>query len=263
MLQKSKFIVVTICKDNIEQLSKTLESVQTFMPAAFSLVIDSSKDSKSMKELASSKRPYKLLKFIFTPPRGIYNAMNISFEFLDDFDYVMWLNSGDNLISKIDFLDKIKNKLIIGQVKIIENNFYTGKLYPPTFFITSLNRFIFYTYFFSYNHQAAIFPTNILNNIKYRKDLKIYSDLAFKQKVLRKAIKNNYLKIINSPIVAFSAGGLSQLDSFEKFNISFKELNLLLLKREISFFIYLPKILLLLVRIIKLFIDLLLKNIIK
>lgn len=260
MLQKSKLIIVTICKDNIEQLSRTLESVQNFMPSAFSLIIDSSKNFKSMRDLALRKRPSKLVKFIFTPPRGIYDAMNIAFDFLDDFDYVMWLNSGDNLISDIDFLDNNKIKLIIGQAKIIKNDFYTGKLYPPTFSIKSLNRFKLYTYFFSYNHQASIFPSNILKNIKYRKDLKIYSDLVFKQKVLRKAIKNDSLRIINSPIIAFSAGGLSHLDSSDKFLISFKELNFLLMKREISLFIYLPKILFLLARGSKFLLDWLLKK---
>ena len=110
MLQKSKIIIVTICKDNIEQLNKT-KKVFNFMPSAFSLVIDSSKIQINARALSKGLINFE---FIFTPP--IYNAMNISFEFLDNFDYVS--NSGDNLISRIDFLDNKKSKLIMVKSKL-------------------------------------------------------------------------------------------------------------------------------------------------
>ena len=89
-----KLVIVTLTRDNPEQLELTLRSVrlQTRKPARH-IVLDGSSDDFS-DEAARLARESEA-EYLWIKPEGIYPAMDFSTSLIDDDDYVLWLNSSD------------------------------------------------------------------------------------------------------------------------------------------------------------------------
>ncbi len=87
-------VVVTIVKDEVEGLNKTLESVciQSLRPKH--IVIDGS-STESNRELISLTCEKAGSTYLYQEARGIYSAMNHGLRTCDDEDLVLFLNAGD------------------------------------------------------------------------------------------------------------------------------------------------------------------------
>ena len=96
-MTQTRLAIVTLTKDNLDELEVTLKSVflQKMHPSLH-LVVDSSagKNADRACELALNYGA----SYHWIEPIGIYPAMEASLSFLGDSTYVMWLNSSDWLV---------------------------------------------------------------------------------------------------------------------------------------------------------------------
>jgi len=89
---QGRLAVITVTKDDLMGLLRTLESAKAQTNRDFRhLVIDSSRNTTDVENLVSEYRA----EYHWTPPSGIYPAMELGLEKLDDSDYCWFLNSND------------------------------------------------------------------------------------------------------------------------------------------------------------------------
>lgn len=96
-LSKEKLTLVTLTRDNSDELELTLKSVsrQTIQPSRHLVIDGSAPDSAVVAKALATKYA---ADYHWKAPEGIYPAMDYSMSFVDDDDYVLWLNSSDWLI---------------------------------------------------------------------------------------------------------------------------------------------------------------------
>lgn len=88
----ARLAVITVSKDDLPGLQKTLESARLQTNQSFRhVVVDSSDDVTQVKDLLSRYN----VEYHWTPPQGVYAGMEFGLEMLDDSDYCWFLNSGD------------------------------------------------------------------------------------------------------------------------------------------------------------------------
>ena len=89
---RGRLVVITVSKDDYSGLRRTLESAKAQTNQDFRhLIIDSSKNLSDVEQMVSGYRA----EYHWTPPSGIYPAMELGLEKLDDSDYCWFLNSND------------------------------------------------------------------------------------------------------------------------------------------------------------------------
>ena len=96
-LPEEKLTLVTLTRDNPDELELTLKSVsrQTIKPTRH-VVIDGSVPENAALTRGLAKE--SAAEYHWKAPEGIYSAMDYSMSLVDDDDYVLWLNSSDWLI---------------------------------------------------------------------------------------------------------------------------------------------------------------------
>ena len=139
---------------------------------------------------------------------GIYNAMNKGLS-LASSDYVLFLNSGDELIDNIT----VKNinfdagKMIFFRANIVSSK--QTKIYPSLKY-TNKNIGSWLKSALP-NHQAILFPRKFYANNRYNERLKIAADTEFKSRCLT---SQGYI-FDESVFVNFYTGGLSTTYTFK------------------------------------------------
>jgi glycosyltransferase involved in cell wall biosynthesis len=88
--------IITVTKDDINGLTKTLESSRYLRTPVRWVVIDGSKDMRN-RVAAESLAKSLSVEYRHQEPRGIYHAMNSGLTELSDDDYCLFLNGGDVL----------------------------------------------------------------------------------------------------------------------------------------------------------------------
>lgn len=171
-----KLSIVTINYNNKEGLRKTIESVvgQTYRYIEYIVIDGGSTDgSTDVIRLHEDTISY----WVSEPDKGIYNAMNKGVAKTTG-DYVLFLNSGDYLVSPT-IIDEIQNELfsnedvIFGLLKTYPSNRigYTDVHLPLTmqdFFERS-----------PIPHPASFIKRDLFQEMKYDETLKIVSDWKF------------------------------------------------------------------------------------
>ena len=168
-----KISIITVNRNNVEGLRKTMESVlsQKVPPYEF-IVIDgaSTDDSASLLEVYSSGISYSVSE----PDKGIYNAMNKGVA-ASHGDYCLFLNSGDAFCSK-EVLAQMQDSgaqadIICGNAIILEEP-QRKKTAPEAVTL----RFLYGT---ALCHQAVFIRTELLRKYPYDESLKIVADRKF------------------------------------------------------------------------------------
>ncbi len=94
--KNAKFSVVTACYNNIDELKKTLKSLEQQTYKNFeSIVVDGGSKDGTAEFLKTAK---VVTKYVSEPDKGVYNAMNKSIDMASG-DYVIFMNSGDTFFS--------------------------------------------------------------------------------------------------------------------------------------------------------------------
>jgi len=225
MSKCSNIIVVTINYDNLNDLIKTLDSVDNQTVKPYKHIIITRK--LNFNKLKKIKKKYR--KFIIGKDSSLYNAMNIGKKQSIN-SPVIFLNGGDifynsnsiNLIQRY-YKSLVKNKVIVFKTVLVnkkdffypKENFFKKKNYLP--------------------HSSFIFFNSKYNSdIYFDEKLIVTADGKFMREILK---KSNGLVKVNYNLVIQNLDGQSSNPSLRTIYLRFNENILSGLKETIKLFI--------------------------
>jgi len=113
----SNLTTITIVKDDVGALLKTLKSVSVQVRSTKHLVVDGSSRLQNQNLIRAAAEEIGS-QYIFQEARGIYSAMNFALEQCNDDEMVLFLNAGDY------FAEEISTKKIVADIEVNENDIY-------------------------------------------------------------------------------------------------------------------------------------------
>lgn len=197
----SKLSIVTINYNNIEGLSKTIESVinQDFQDFEW-IIIDGGSTDGSVDLIKENE--HRISYWVSEKDNGIYNAMNKGIKNVTG-EFCQFLNSGDSFIdnhvlsSVIPLLSD--SDVYYGQQWCVKDGIVIEKrTYPEVMNLS-------YLFKAPLGHQASFFRTRCIKDNPYREKYTISADRAFYLELYKKDCKFEYL---NLPIVFFDTEGI-------------------------------------------------------
>ena len=215
---KTKILIIVPTLNSFHLLPKLINSLYSQTCKSWNVLFvdgDSSEDHrKFIKEICLNDK-----RFYFVEQKkkykGIYGAMNLGFNFSDNYDWFFFWGSDDWLENKFVFekifnkIDDYKNKkynLFIFKGKYINTK---GKLVRETKFLNlfSLKLSIFFG--FIPPHQATMISKSCLKIVnEYDHNYTLAGDLDYFLKLSMD--KNLKIKFVNFNIINISEGGISQ-----------------------------------------------------
>jgi len=206
-----KLSIITINLNNSTGLRKTIESVasQTFTDYEYIIIDGGSTDGsvEIIKEFAD-----KITYWVSEPDKGIYNAMNKGIMIAEGI-YLLFLNSGDTLISDPNILNTCQGKLtddIVAFDCILERDHkILGKrtqIERPT---------LFYVYKYGLKHQSTLIKRSLFDKIgMYNENYKVASDYEFWIRCfLQPEVTSRSYPI---PLAIYELGGVSEQIGWEE-----------------------------------------------
>ena len=226
--------IITVVKNNSEEISKTLESINNQKFSDFEYIIIDSNSDDGTSEKIKNFNFNKKLKYLREKDNGIYQGLNKGIK-ISKGKFIGVLHSGDifhsdNTLQSIvsQFND---NDIIFGDVAF----FKKLKINRIWRFRQNDKRFINP---FKVAHTSLFIKKKLFDNIgNYNENFKISSDFDFLLRIKREKLKYAY---IPSVIIFMKSGGKSySLNNFffkmkEDFKILFNYFNLLFL----TYYIY-------------------------
>lgn len=199
--------IVTICKNEVKRIEKTLFSVfeQTFKDYQYIIIDGGSNDGT--KEIIR-KYEHKFDVIISEPDDGIYNAMNKAIDYCRG-EYIYFLNSGDILYSR-NTLEKIfsygiKGEIVFGNIAIKELDGKQSLLTMPNkLTIPFLSKK-------TIPHQATFTKKGLFEKVgKYEEKYTIAADYKFSLKAIYE--KNCSVQYIPEIFAIFDCSGFGTLN---------------------------------------------------
>jgi len=200
-------VIVTIHLNNYDGLLITFESIKRFASKGHDfiwVIKDGESDLDIIQKIEQTiyKSAFEI-KFIVASDKGIYDAMNQSLIEIDNLNYVLFLNSGDQLTD--DFvkqftIDDIRGfDLIFSDTILLESK----KLVPSPH---SLD----FSYFIgkTINHQSIFLRSEILKRHLFKTEFSIVADWIQLFEIMRtETVKT---KKLDYPISIYEGGGISE-----------------------------------------------------
>lgn len=203
--------IVTICKNNLQGLRKTLESVINQTNKQFEFLVIDGNSNDGTREFIEKNNSY-ITKFIFESDSGIYDAQNKGIKIASG-EYILFLNSGDTLVNEStiqNLLNLIKDSgfakfgIYYSDVLLKKGNQIQKKIY-----MKQLSHFYLCNEII--NHQSQIIQTKILQknlfDLRYKlaADYELFLRLVFKKKI-------NY-KHLDMTISIYDLSGISTTEA--------------------------------------------------
>lgn len=200
------FSIVTVTRNNLPGLRKTLESVQVQTDRDFEwIVIDGASEDGTVCFLETNRPDLDFpCRFVSEPDQGIYDAMNKGLARAKG-DYVLFLNAGDCLADP-SVLETVHRCVAEGAFDLIYGDAWEERdgqpsVLKPARSHTELARGLFT------HHQAIFYRRAALRGLQYNITYAIAADYDFTVAVLARASAVRYLSY---PICVFERGGVSQ-----------------------------------------------------
>lgn len=166
-MSKNKLAIVTLTRDNFDELAETLGSIvsQTRRPDRIIVLDSSSADTRGKVEILCEKLR---CEYHFTTPMGIYPAMRHSLNLLAGCEYVWWVNSSDVLHGRssveevVQIIEQSDHHWIVGNLlrTIGEKRRLADRRSEPRGWVEALQ-----TGRMGFPHPSTIFRANTLNKI--------------------------------------------------------------------------------------------------
>lgn len=207
----NKVAIVTINYDSVDELKKTIESIDNQKIKPFRHIVVSKK-LKSF-QIKQFKRKYR--KFVLGKDNSLYNAMNIGKSFSFNCS-LLFLNSGDV------FYNKNAIKLIQGYSKELKKDniiiFKTVLIHKNIFFYPKKKYFNKENYL---PHSSFIFNNSKANfNINFDEKMTITADGKWMREIIK---SSNKLIKDNNILVLQNLDGQSSVPSLRTVNYRFRE----------------------------------------
>jgi len=198
-----KISVITVVRNDLKGLKKTVESVISQSDHNFEYIIIDGNSTDGCKEYLEALQCPMPLQKLSEPDTGIYNAMNKGIMMATG-DYCIFMNAGDkfydkNVIHSICEVIGDADIYIGSTIKIGKHSIH--KRHPlknMTLTQLFLSRGIY--------HQSTITRTALLKEHPYREDLKIVSDWHF---LFEQWLNGAKYETLNFVVSIFDIGGTS------------------------------------------------------
>lgn len=206
------FSIITICKDNFQELIKTYNSIISLKLDNYEwIVVDGNSSDNTRFWLEQTQLPH----WVSEPDNGIYDAMNKGISMAKG-KYLIFMNSGD-CFDRDDVLEDAQT--------IIEQHNLPAFVYGDSIDISE-NGSSYYRKAKSYKknwlgmitqHQAMFFNKKKLEELKYTENYKLSGDYAFISSIL-KSLNNTDILYLNFAICKYLMGGVNESKRFEAIN---------------------------------------------
>lgn len=199
-------VIVTVCKNNLDGLIKTAKSIEQLQLIGKSeciiwIIQDGySTDNTSQYVFDNWLQNGLCSQYVSELDFGIYDAMNRAIARVNDADYVLFLNSGDELsiefINSCDFnfehhdviySDTVMNGFIIKSPEEIDFAFLFGK---------------------TINHQSFFIRAELLKKYPFKTEYTIGADWIQLMEIFRN--ETIRIKKLVFPIAVYEGGGISE-----------------------------------------------------
>lgn len=215
-----KLSVITINRNDVRGLEKTIKSVLSQTSQDFEYIIIDGASTDGSKELIERLAidDNRLSYWCSEPDSGIYNAMNKGIRQAQG-EYCLFLNAGDSLVDDNVISDFIKTNynqdFICGNIHHVDDDKKIRTIRVPE----KIN--LKYLWWQSIPHQSSFIKRALFENLGYyNEELKFFADWEF---VLKTVVINNCSYVhYNRDIADFDINGVS----------SCKEENLVELKEK-------------------------------
>ena len=197
------FSIITICKNDLDNLKKTVKSVavQNFKNYEY-LIVDGGSNDGSLDYIKSIRN----IEYISEPDNGIYDAMNKGIN-ISNGSYICFMNSGDV------FYDKFVLNNIAKEIwKDSKIDFFYGDVVYPSFcqyIIKNPKKILKFLLFRGgICHQSWILKREIYHAVNgFDLSFKVLADYELLLKVIiEKKISYKHIPI---PVVKYKGGGFS------------------------------------------------------
>lgn len=200
------FTIITICKNNLDGLKKTFDSIASQTLNNFEwIVIDGNSDDGTQDWLAKNSLQ---ARWVSEPDNGIYDAMNKGIK-LSQGEYLIFMNSADEFADN-NVLDKVENEIIK-----CENNpilIYGDSLdidEEGNQYYRKAKNYSQIKYGMITQHQAMFFNRLLIDEKKFENEFKLSADYALICKIIKNQ-RSNYIKKLEYPICKFKMGGINE-----------------------------------------------------
>jgi hypothetical protein len=216
-----KIYAYLVCKDNLNDVQVTLDSLRDLVNLSFFglIVCDSSRDDQ-IKQYLKAKGLLTHCIYKWTQPEGIYPAMNSLLDEIEGQSFIWYLNPGD-LLTDPQVLLKLFSEVKVhnlqwgfGQAKPIATD--SQHAFPKKIFSTVYESV--YTGSLQISHQSMIVRNDVLRELgKFNTRYRITADYDLQMK-LSKSFKPFFLPIC---MIEYSENGLSHKKRFRPYFESF------------------------------------------
>lgn len=197
-----KLSIITINKNNLRGLKKTMDSVLMQTSKDYEWIIIDGGSTDGSVDLINENAEH-IAYWVSEPDSGIYQAMNKGI-IVATGDYLQFLNSGDCLASSDIVSSFIGNHLhgdvVYGNAIIVDNNNMEIYKYQAPEFVTL-------SYFWNkrLNHQATFFKSHCFAEQKYDEGYSIISDVKMYMYLLYNGFSYEKWDV---DVVRFETGGI-------------------------------------------------------
>lgn len=199
------FTIITATYNDIEGLISTWSSIKSQACEDYEwIIVDGGSDCNTIEKIKEMQPTWSISE----PDKGVYDAMNKGIS-LASGQYLIFLNSGDCFVGD-DVLGRLKDEII--------KNGYPDILYGDSYELDEVgikhykqarsHQSVLYGMFA--HHQAMVFNSVIVADLKYDLDFKIAADYKY---VIESLAKSSKLIKLSDPIVIFEGGGLSSINA--------------------------------------------------
>lgn len=196
----NKISIITVVYNGVDTLEKTIQSViQLNRPDVNYIIIDGGSSDGTVDII--QKYESHITYWLTEKDKGIYDAMNKGWQKARDDHYILFLGSGDQIISLPDFPERYKDKVIYGDVRVTEDRVFKS---VADFRLRMGN---------TLHHQALLVKKAFHPTPPFSLDYKVYADFDFNQRLL-----NNGVEFVHdSGFVAYALpGGVSQKFNYKE-----------------------------------------------
>ncbi len=199
--------IITIHLNNYKGFKKTLTSVTEFSKQTDNfqwLIKDGNSEPEVIKSIVSSIIGNNAANLNIKKDTGIYDAMNQSIEFINDGDWVLFLNAGDQLSQ--EFVNKYSVRHFEGADIVFSDMLYGENLKK----IEAPKKLDFaYLLGKTVNHQSLIIKGKWIKKYKFNTDYTIVADWVQLFEILKN--ENIIIKKLDYPICVYEGGGISEI----------------------------------------------------
>jgi glycosyltransferase involved in cell wall biosynthesis len=191
--------IITVTKNCVETLERTLLSVQTIKNEDIEYLVIDGVSTDGTLELVNSHTVVD--RFISEPDTGIYNAMNKGVELAQGM-YVLFINGDDELVE--DGFPEVMQALREKKANIVCATTLVGSLISPSEILIAKPWHLLF--FNSIPHPSAFVSTSLMKKYRFREDIRIASDYGF---FLRAYLDHTHFVIVPAVTALHHRGGAS------------------------------------------------------